>query len=199
MGAAAAAIPYIIAAVGTAATVYNSNKTARKQDNALAQGIRDKAATQRKADQKISTAVDELGGSGPGGEKQSTLASYQDALRGTEQQAAAGQTLGGLSKSYDEATNANAVKSNKYLSGITDALSTIDAAGQQRQREGFGTADLATNLRVLGREQEGQDFLSRLKAQSIRRNPWIDAFAGAAQSYGSMAGGGASGGGFGGV
>lgn len=189
MGAVAPAIPYIAAALGTAATIYNTNRTAKKQDAALAQGIAQKAATQRKADQKIAAAVEQLGVSSPAAERQQTMAAFQDALRGTEQQAAAGQTLGGLSKAYDEATQAGSSRANQYVQGVAKALSAIDAAGLQRQREGFGTADLSTNLRILGREQEGQDFLSRLKAQSIRRNPWIDAFAGAAKAYGSGAGG----------
>lgn len=189
MGVAAGVIPYIIAAAGTAATIYNTNRTQRKQDNALAEGIRQKSATQRRADQTISQAVEGLSGSSPAAEKASTLSSYQDALRGSERQASAGQTLTGLSKDYDEATRAGSDRANKYVQGVANALSTIDAAGQQRQREAFGTADLATNLRVLDREQEGQDYLSRLRASSIRRNPWIDAAAGAAKAYGSAGGG----------
>lgn len=189
MGVAAAAIPYIVAAAGTAVQMYNTRQTAKKQDAALAQGIRQKAETQRRADQKIASTVDQITDSTPMNERQQTMAAYQDALRGTEQQASAGQTLSGLSQAYDEATSAGTNRANKYVQGIANALGTIDAAGLQRQREGFGTANLASDLRVLNREQEGQDFLSRLKASSIRRNPWLDAAASAAKAYGGNAGG----------
>jgi hypothetical protein len=196
MGAAAAAVPYLLAAAATGASIYNTNRTARKQDDALAAGIREQAKTQRKANTKIADELTSLEGSRSADEAASTLQQYQSALQGTEQQARAGQAMAGLSKEYDAATTSNNAKSNEYVSKIAGLLSRMDAAGQQREGEGFRVGDLASNLRILGREAEGQGFLSRMRAQGIRRNPWIDAASAALNSYAggmtSSAGGGAS-------
>jgi len=193
MGVAAAAIPYVAAAVAAGASVYNTNRTAKKQDQALAAGIRQKAAVQRRADEKIASELTQLENSTSADEQQSTLNQYQNALRGTDQQAQAGQALSGLSKEYDAATGAAQQRTKGYVDQVANSLSRIDAAGLQRQGEGMRVADLGTNLRVLGREGEGIDYLSNLKAQGIRRNPYIDALSSALNSYGGGVSGAAGG------
>lgn len=186
MGAAAA--PIIAAVVGAGASYYNANQTAKKQDQAIAAGIRQQSATQRKADERLGQTLGQLEQSSPSDAIAETRQSYQDALRGTETQASAGQALSGLSKAYDEAAGAGQARAGDYVSNVADALSRIDAAGLQRQREGFTVGNLGTDLSVLGRESEGIDFLSRLKAQGIRSNPYLDALAGVAQGYSGGAG-----------
>lgn len=183
----AAAIPLIALAVGTGAGVYNANQQAKKQDRALAEGIRQQSATQRRADQRLGETLGELEQSRPSDAIAQTRQSYEDALRGTASNAVAGQAISGLSKAYDEATNAGQARASESVANVADALSRIDAAGLQRQNEAFRTGDLGMDLSVLGREAQGIDFLSRMKAQGIRRDPWLDAFAGALQGYGSSA------------
>lgn len=193
MGPFAAAIPYVIAAVGTAASIYNTNRTARKADEAAAAGIRKQAGVQRRADSRITEELEKLGKSSGAGDQAGALEQYQQATRGTEQQARAGQAIEGLSSEYDEATRAGQEQTGKNIGNIADLLSRIDAPMLQRQREGFGTADLATALGTLGRESQGQGFLADMRVRGVRRNPYIDAFASglstAAQNYGSNAGG----------
>lgn len=184
MGTFAAALPYIAAVVATGASVYNTNRTAKKQDEAVAAGIRKKSEVQRRADGKIADELTQLEGSTSADERQSTLNQYQNALRGTDQQAQAGQALSGLSKEYDAATGAAQQRTKGYVDQVANSLSRIDAAGLQRQGEGMRVADLGTNLRVLGREGEGIDYLANMKAQGVRRNPYIDALSSALNSYG---------------
>lgn len=193
MGAAAAYIPYIFAAVAAGASIYNTNRTAKKQDEALAEGIRRQSQTQRRADAKIAEELTSLEGSRSGDEAATTLQQYQQALQGSEQQAKAGQALTGLSKEYDAATNVAGQERGDYVGNIAGLLSRMDAATQQREGEGFRIGDLASNLRILGREAQGQDFISRMKAQGVRRNPWIDAAAAAMNAYAGGAGGGMTG------
>jgi hypothetical protein len=194
MGAAAAYIPYIVAAAAAGAQVYNTNRTARKQDEALAEGIRRQSQTQRKADTRLSEELTSLEGSRSGDEAASTLQQYQQALQGSEQQARSGQALTGLSKEYDAATTASNAQSGDYVGRIAGFLSRMDAATQQREGEGFRIGDLGSDLRILGREAQGQDFIARMRAQGIRRSPYIDAAAAAANAYASGGMGGATGG-----
>lgn len=172
------------ALVAAGASAYNSNRVAKKQDQAIAQGIREKSKVQRRADAKIADELTSLEKSTSADEQQTTLGQYQDALRGTERQAQAGQALAGLSKEYDAATGAAQGRTSDYLSQVVNSLSRIDAAGLQRQGEGMRMNDLGANLSVLGREGEGIDFLANMRAQGVRRDPAIDAFAAGLNAYG---------------
>ena len=181
-----------IALAAAAASAYNTQRTARKQDEAIAAGIREKNRVQQRADKRISDELDQLQRSTSKLDQQGAIAQYQEALRGTQQQAQAGQALAGLSQDYDAATNAAQAQTGSNVSQVADALSRIDAAGLQRQREGMRVGDLGTDLRLLGREAEGIDFLSNLRAQGVRRNPYLDALAAGLNAYGggmSTAGG----------
>lgn len=178
--------------VAAGASAYNTNRVAKKQDQAIAQGIRDKSKVQRRADAKIADELTNLEKSTSADEQQTTLGQYQDALRGTDRQAQAGQALTGLSKEYDAATGAAQGRTNDYLSQVINSLSRIDAAGLQRQGEGMRMNDLGANLSVLGREADGIDYLANLRAQGVRRNPGIDAFAAGLNAYGGGLGGGAT-------
>lgn len=173
-----------IALAAAAASAYNTQRTARKQDQQLAAGIREKSRVQRKADQRIADELDQLKQSTSRDDQQGAMAQYQEALRGTQQQAQAGQALAGLSQEYDAATGAAQAQTGNYLSQVVDSLSRIDAAGLQRQREGMRVGELGTDLRVLGREAEGIDFLANMRAQGVRRSPYLDALAAGLNAYG---------------
>lgn len=180
-----------ITLAAAAASAYNTNRVARKQDQEIAAGIREKSRVQQRADRRIAEELDKLERSTPQQEQQGAVKQYQDALRGTQQQAQAGQALAGLSREYDEATGAAQARTGGYLGQVIDSLSRIDAAGLQRQREGISAGNLGTDLRVLGREAEGIDYLANLRAQGVRRNPWLDALAAGLNAYGGgMAGAG---------
>lgn len=194
MGVAAPFIPYAIAALSTAATIYNTNRTARKADEAAAAGIRSQAATQRKATSRVDEALAQIGKSSPDQAQASALQQYQQATRGTEQQARAGQAIEGLSKAYDAATQAGQGNVAGKIGTIADLLSRIDAPALQRQQEAFVQGNLGSALDVLGKESQGQNFLTGLKVNAVRRSPYIDAFAAglnaAAKNYAATSGGG---------
>jgi hypothetical protein len=186
----AAALPLVALAVGTGAQVYNQNRTAKRQDEALAAGIRKQAGEQRRADQRIGEAIGQIEQSSPADAIRQAREGYQTAIRGTEGLARSGQALSGLSDEFDAASrDANAQAAGR-VGKIADLLSRIDAPLQQRQGEGFLSQDLSTDLGVIRRRAQGQDQLARLRASQIRNNPWIDAFAGAAKGYASTYGGG---------
>lgn len=180
------------AAVAAGASAYNTNRVAKKQDQELARGIREKSKVQQRADATIADELTNLERSTSADEQQTTLGQYQDALRGTERQAQAGQALTGLSKEYDAATGAAQGRTSGYLDQVINSLSRIDAAGLQRQGEGMRMNDLGANLSVLGREAGGIDYLANLRAQGVRRNPGIDAFAAGLNAYGGGLGGGST-------
>lgn len=183
------ALALAAAAAAAGVNYYNTQRAAKKADTALAQGIREKSAAQRRADARIGDLLTETEASRSGDAAAQTLEGFQTALRGTEGQARAGQALQGLSSEYDAATQAAQGKATDYVQGLARTLSQIDAPGLQRQREGFGVGNLRTNLDVIGREAQGIDFLANLKAQGVRRNPYLDLLSAGLSAYAGGAGG----------
>lgn len=184
----AAALPLVALAVGTGVQTYNARQTAKKQDQALAEGIRKQAGEQRRADQRVSEAIGQIEGSSPTDAIRAARQGYQTAIQGTEGMARAGQAVSGLSDEYDAASRDATRTASGNVSNIADLLSRIDAPLSQRQAEGFLASDLSTDLGVIRRRAQGQDQLARLRASQIRNNPWVDAFAGALQGYGASGG-----------
>ena len=189
-----AALPYVALVAAAGAQAYNTNQQAKKQDAALAEGIRQQSQTQRRASQQIDQSLADIAQSSPADEAAAAREGYQQAVRGTEQQAQAGQALSGLSSAYDAASRDASKTASGNVSNIASLLSRIDAPLQQRRGEGVRVGNLGTELSILSRTAQGQDQLARLKAAAIRRNPWIDAFAAGLQGYagGAMGAGGST-------
>lgn len=182
----------LIALAAAATSAYNTNQAVKKQDRVLAEGIRQQAKVQKRGNERLNETLGDLERSRPGGEQAGALEQYHRALQGTEQQAKAGQAIQGLSEAYDSATSAGTKNAQGRVGNIADLLSRLDAPGLQRQREGFGVADLGSNLGALGREAQGIDYLARMKAQNVRRNPYLDVLAAGLNSYAGGYGGGGS-------
>lgn len=189
----AQAIPLVIAAVSAAASAYNTQRTARRQDSAAADSIRNQSRIQRQADERVNQEVAELEGSTAADERRQRLGEYMQQLRAGDAGLTAGLTpsIGSDAFREDSAAAADAVRSG---AGRTAGLmSRIDAAGMQRQGEGFGYGRLATDIGLIGRRSRGQEFMDSLRMRSIQRNPWIDAGASVLQSAaGGMGGMGAA-------
>jgi hypothetical protein len=186
MALASSTVAMLAMAAAAAGTAYNTSRTARRQDSAAADSIRNQSRIQRRADERVDQEVQELEGSTAADERQQRLGEYMQTLRAGEGGLTAGLTpaIGSDAFRADSATAAGEVKD--YAAKNAGLMSRIDAAQMQRQGEGFGYGRLATDIGMIGRESRGQDFMDQLRMRSIVRNPWIDA---GAQVLGGMAGG----------
>lgn len=187
MGTEVAWVPLVMAAVGTAASVYNTQQTAKKQDNALAAQIESASKKEREAGDRTRELIDKTAQSNPDAERQSALGQYVQALR-----AGGGAATAGLAAPKGAASSRFANEAQDAALGVTNygedqagLFSTIDAAGRMREREGIARGRAATDLDAIARRARAADFLLGLKTNSIRRNPWIDAGASALTSYGT--------------
>jgi hypothetical protein len=181
-----------MAAVSTGASVYNTNRTARKQDQTLANQIRKQGEKQREADSKVNQLLDQREGSNADGERKGILAKFQEAIQNTGGNANAGlQQAGALSQAAKDGTADATLGIADYGSQVADLLSKIDAPAAQRQREENTNTRFGQEIGQIMRRSQGDDFLSQLQLQGITRNPWIDAGASALSgASGAMAGGG---------
>lgn len=197
MGTEAIWIPLALAAAGTGASVYNERRTAKKQDNELARGIREKSALQRKADSEVQKLISDTAGSNPQDEIAESLAQYTEQLRRSQGQQGSGiQGLSGASDKYQQdkvdATSGVA----QYGSKIAGLMSRIDGASRQRENESINQANFQNRISMLGREGQGQDYLSRMRLDGIRPNAGLSALSevlsgAAGGTYGTASTGGA--------
>jgi hypothetical protein len=186
------------AALASAAiSQYNTNRTAKKQDRAAAEGIRKQAELQQKANARMNEQLTELEKSTPDDEFDTRSSQIRDQLRRKHSMALAGiQNYGG---GDDVTAMADAAKptATAYGDFINQSLSGMDAPILQRRGEAFERADTGSLLAYLGRNSAQEDYLTRLKMAGIRDNPWLSmlsaglgAYSGAAGMGGSIAGAG---------
>ncbi len=175
MGTEALWVPLAIGAASAGAGYINSQRTARRQDEALAQQIRDQVAARQAAAQRVAQTVQETAASAPEQDRAGALQGYLDALR-AHRAAASGAmaTPGGTSAAFQQDARDAAGGVQDYGDRVADLMARIDAPALQRQREGFAIGNLGVDLARLRSKAQGMDFLNELRLRGIRRNPWLD-------------------------
>lgn len=109
---------------------------------------------------------------------------YLSTLRQGQQNAGLNTGPGGFSEEYRRGTAEAGEQIGEYGTGRAGLLSRIDAPRLQRQNEGILFDTLGNELRMIGREASGQNYLDQLRYNSIRRDPWLDALSGVASGAG---------------
>lgn len=190
MGTEAAWVPLLIAATGAGASYVNTTRTAKRQDQVLAEGIRQKSRTQQGADAKVNELIAKTGDSNAEADKGQALQQYMATLKQSRGQAVGGLApMSGASEAYAADANQAALGIDDYGSKIAGLMSRIDGPAAQRRREGNDQADFGVAIDQIKRFAEGDDFINRMKLNGVRRNPLLDAFASFAQGTASgMAG-----------
>lgn len=180
-----------IAIIGAGVNYHNTEQTKKRQDNELGLQIQQRAARQDEADKEVmKTVADRAANSGESA-RSSMLDQYMNQVRAAQGSATTGlRQVGGVSDAYRQAANDAALGISDYADDTASLMSRIDAPVRQRQGEAQQNAQLSTALSLIGNRSAGQDFLSNLRLQGIRRNPGLDAFVQVANAYAGSAGGG---------
>lgn len=196
----AAALALALTAASAGAQYYNTQKTAKRTDNALADQIRNQSAKQRQADAKVNAEVADLAQSRSDEHRAQSLDSYMDVLRKGRGKLEAGLTPT-VGSDVFKAGSANAAQDVQDFAGDRAGLmARIDAPTLQRQDEAFGYGRLGTDIDLIKREAAGQNWLDSLRVKrASQRNAGLDALSsllgGAAGAAGSMGTGAAAAGG----
>lgn len=186
--------PISIALIATAASAgvsaYNTHETEKKQDNALVAQLQQQKVRQGEADQATKALIDKDQASNPKDAQQKAAAQYDTQLANNQAVAAASvPTTPGASSTYkDDAKNA-ALGIGDYGTKMAGLMSRIDAPQAQRQQEAFNAGDTSAKLGQISNFAQGDNFLSQLRLNAIRRNAGLDALASVLKGVGSAAGG----------
>ncbi|WP_395644184.1 hypothetical protein [Rudaea sp.] len=113
------------------ASYYNTQQTAKRQDNALASQIRQQSENQRKADARTGQMIQQQSQQTDQKEKSAGLLANQNVLQAKAAQAQkVSQASGAVSNAYQQA-GANAAQGiTSYGNQQSDLLSSINAPGQ---------------------------------------------------------------------
>lgn len=190
------AIALALAAAAAGTSYYNTQQTAKRQDNALATQLRNQSGKQKQADAKVNAEVEALKSSTAEASRQKTQAQYMDTLRQGKAKVTAGLTPNIGSDAFKQDSAAASQGVQDYGAHAADLMARIDAPSQQRQSEAFGYGNLATDLNLIQRDAQGQNFLDELRLRGVRRNAGLDALStflgGAAGGVSAGAGGAAA-------
>lgn len=182
------------------AAAVNANETARvqrKEEDTLNQQLIQRGAKQRTADERVDQEVQSLEGSRSDDERVQRLGEYMATLQRGKGMAQAGLTpqIGSSAFQSDAAqAAANVMAGAGQRAGI---MARIDAPQLQRQGEAFGYGRAATDLDLIRRESQGDEFVNQLRLRGVRRRPEMDLLAGALSGAGSSMAGGYDGSGIG--
>ena len=178
MGTEGIWIPLLLSGLSAGASIYNTNKTASRQDAATAASIRNQSAKQREADARVNEEVQKLQGSTSADERAQRLDQYMTQLRRNRAGQASGLSPVVGSDTFKQDA-AGALEGVQNQAGMTAGLmARMDAPAMQRQGEAFDYGHLGTDIGLLSREAKGQQFLDELRMRAVKRNPWLDAFSG---------------------
>lgn len=166
-------VPAIISAVGAGVQAHQTHKTAKEQDEAAAQGIRTQAGHQREADARVAQEVAGLEASSPEASQKAATDSFMEQLKRTRSQAHGPDQVGALSDEYSSGSAQAGADVDKFGASRADLLGRINAPGLQRQDETVSRLRAGTDLGLIGRNSAGDQFLTQLRQQSIRPNPWV--------------------------
>lgn len=186
----AAAVPIILAAVGTGAQMLNTQQVEKRQKEELNRTLLQQQARDREGANVVNALVGDVRASSPEAAQAQALEEYMQGVRRGQAIAAGGLNQGGAVS--DRYTSDAATAAAGILGDATTRagqLAAIDAPIRQRELEGIRFNRAGTDIDLLQGAVGSDRFLAdlRLKAAS-RRDPWLDALGSLAQSYGAAGG-----------
>lgn len=172
MGTEAAWVPAVIAAVGAATSAYTTKKAADNQDQIAAEGIRAQGARQLQADQRINEELKAMEGSNPDAERQKSLDDYMATLQEAKAQRAGDTNVAQAGSRYQADQKTSQAGIQNFGAKAADILSRIAATNNQRRNESIDIARMNSDVGGISRDAGADAFLTNLKYNAQRPNPW---------------------------
>jgi len=173
MGTEALWVPLLMSAASAGVGAYGANQVAQKQDKIAAQGIRQQSVRQREADALVNNTIRQTQESNPEGDRESSMKQYLKQLQLTMGNANGPGQLGGVSDRYKEGTSGAAADIAGYGNKYADIFSRLDAPNLQRQREAISFGRLASDINPIAQASQSDQFLTNMRIQGVRPNPWL--------------------------
>lgn len=182
------------AIVAATADYANNQQVAHRQDSELANQLRQQYGLQQQENAQVNQLVQKTAQSSPNKARSGLLDQFMQELQAKNGNAVRPLAqVGNVSDAYTKAANDAALGISNYGTTNAGLLSAIDAPSLQRQDEAANLSRYGSALNEVKRQSAADQFLSQMRLQSIRPNPWLTAVADGARAY-SMASAGGGGG-----
>lgn len=178
-----------IATLAAGTTYYNTQQTAKRQDNQLAASLRNQAALQREADAKTGDLIQKTAQSTEAPAKASLLGDFMRQVQASTGNATRPlNQVGNVSDAYTRSANDAALGVGQYGADRAQLLSNIDAPGLQRQGEAADLSRYGSQINAIKRDSQADQFLNQIKLGAIHPNPWLSAAAAGMSAYAGSGG-----------
>jgi hypothetical protein len=181
---AAFLIPTLLSAAGTAAQYVNTSQANSRQNAAETQAIIGQQQDQSKAAGDVNKLTQQIATNTPQQLQDKATSQYVQQLRSNAASTQPGAAAApGADARYVAGQKAAGTEVQNYGDTLAAEKGATDAAVRQRQNEGLGMGDLATQLSGINQKSYGQAFVDQLRAQAAgTQNPWVTAGASALQN-----------------
>ncbi|GAB3054076.1 hypothetical protein [Stenotrophomonas tumulicola] len=174
-----------ITLIGAATQQYTQHKANSARDDRLAQQIRTQSANQDRANAAVNDLLTQRATDDGAVQRDATERSFLDQAQAAQLAAGSGlRQPGAVSDAYRTAANDAALGIGDYSRNAASLMARMDAPRQQRRRESLQSGNLATQLGLIGRQSQSDDYLSNLQLQSVQADPWLSAAGMVAQGVG---------------
>lgn len=174
----------------------NNQQVAHRQDSELARQLRQQYGLQQRENQQVQQLIQKTAQSSPEKARSSLLDQFMAKLRAENGNAVRPLAqVGNVSGAYTKAANDAALGITDYGQTNAGLLSAIDAPYLQRQEEAANLSRFGSVSNEIKRQSAADQFLSQMRLQAIRPNPWLTAVANGARAYGMARAASAGGGG----
>lgn len=174
-----------VAVAAALASAYNTDQTAKRQDQNAAAGIRHQSAIQDEANRRILTTISAAKKSTSDDERRAANDEYLNTVRAKLGQANQGLAARGISQQFDALAGGEAAANDDFGKTLSGLMARMDAPINQRRGEQAAYGNLGMDLTRLNQNVGAEDFLTRLRQSSIRRNGFIDLAAAVGNGYAS--------------
>jgi hypothetical protein len=175
-----------LSAVGTGVNSYAQNQNARKQDDQTAASIRNQAALNAQAEQKVGDLNAQIARSSPKSAQDQQTAAYVKALQqANATQSTVNPSVKGASKRYGQAVDASRTDVNNYARQTASNLAATAAPQLQRIGEGNAIANTASDLGIINDASGSEQGILKTKLAGDQADPWLGALSGLLQGAGS--------------
>lgn len=177
----------LLTAAGTGVAAVNRQHALRRQDRALAAGLRRQGALQRQANETVRSEIDRLAAATGEPERQRMLDAFLAALQAQERRDSPGAQL----PAHERFGRRQAARQDVLERRALDSahrLATVAGASRQREADARNRAALGSALTELARQSGAADRIAQLQVAERQPNPWIDAFAQALTGAGGAMG-----------
>lgn len=165
------ALPMILSAGGTALNTAAQQDAEQRRIRERERGMRQQQIKQRQADERVNAEIKRVGDSTPEDERAKAMGDFMTQLRRTRGSAVDTSGVGGGRYSEDIGDAAGDV--DQFGRETADVMSRITAPVRQRSNESVGFGRLSNDIGTISRMSSGDDFLTQLRANAVRANPWM--------------------------